>query len=103
MNTDVEITETNVSDSAVKMKNQLLEEDSISTSTFESSNILDSELGKQDLDSNGSPVKSAESDGITSIEPSKKNKEFEFGKKTSSDSLTASDTKRVKKVIKKVS
>lgn len=98
MNTDVEITETNVSDSAVKMKAKFIEEDSKSTSTFDSSVCFDSELGKQDVDLMTSPVK----DEIDSIEPSKINETFNFTKKNSGDKLTTSGTKTVKKVIKKV-
>lgn len=105
LGTDVEIAQTDVSDSAVKIKTQLLEDstDANSVSTFDASYLMDSELGKQDQNSLTSPVKSTGSDGLDSPRSSQVNGKFEFAKKKSSDeNLIASGTIGVKKVIKKV-
>jgi hypothetical protein len=106
LGTDVEIAQTDVSDSAVKIKTQLLEDstDTNSVSTLDASHLMDSELGKQDQDSFTSPVKSTGSDGLDSPVSEQVNGKFEFAKnkKDSHEGLTASGTKGIKKMAKKV-
>jgi hypothetical protein len=95
-----------VSDSAVKIKTQLLEDstDANSVSTLDASHLLDSELGKQDQDSFTSPVKSTGSDGLDSPVSGQVKGKFEFAKnkKGGDEDFTASGTKGVKKAAKKV-
>lgn len=105
LGTDVEIAQTDVSDSAVKIETQLLEDstDGNSVSTFDASHLLDSELGKQDQYSFTSPVKSTGTDGLDSP-VSRQDIKFEFAKnkKGGDEDLTASGIKGVKKVDKNV-